>query len=147
MHKFLKIGLVVLGAIAAILWTQLPGTEVPVGEAVSSGAVHWMFMIMYLLLLIAVVFSLIYGFKNLFSNPKSLKRTLFFIVGFLIVVGIAYVLADGSDGTVEEMASRGVATTESTVKNIGTGLNVFFILVIVALASMLWGGFKKMTSK
>ncbi|WP_088340426.1 hypothetical protein [Robiginitalea sediminis] len=147
MHKFVKIGLVVLGAIGAILWSQLPGTEVPVGEAVESGAVHWMFMIMYLLLAVAVLFSLVFTLKNLFANPQSLKKTLFGIVGFLLVVAIAYVLSDGADGTVEAMADRGVATTESTVKNIGTGLNVFFILVMIAVGSMAWGGLKKMTNK
>ena len=52
-----------------------------------------------------------------------------------------------ADGTVEEMAGRGVTTTESTVKNIGAGHNMFFILVIIAVASMLWGGIKKMSNK
>ncbi|MDG1571061.1 hypothetical protein OZ410_01940 [Robiginitalea sp. M366] len=147
MHKFVKIGLVVLGAIGAILWSQLPEAEAPVGEAVESGAVHWMFMIMYFLLAVAVVFSLVFTLKNLFSNPNGLKKTLFGVVGFLVVVGIAYVLSDGADGTVEAMADRGVATTEGTVKNIGTGLNVFFILVVIAVASMFWGGLKKMMNK
>jgi hypothetical protein len=45
------------------------------------------------------------------------------------------------------MASRGVATTEGTVKNIGAGLNMFFILVLIAIASMAWGGLKKITNK
>lgn len=147
MHKIVKIGLVVLGAVAAILWSQLPESEAPVGEAVQSGAVHWMFMIMYILLAFAVLFSLVFALKNIFSNPAGLKRTLFGVVGLLIVVAIAYVLSDGADGTVEEMASRGVATTESTVKNIGTGLNVFFILVLVAVGTMVWGGLKNVMNK
>jgi hypothetical protein len=42
------------------------------------------------------------------------------------------------------MADRGVSTTETVVKNIGTGLNVFFLLVIIAIGSMIWGGVKKM---
>lgn len=147
MHKIVKIGLVVLGAIAAILWSQLPDSDAPVGEAVDSGAVHWMFMIMYILLAFAVVFSLVFALKNIFSNPAGLKRTLIGIVGLLVVVVIAYALSDGADGTVEEMAGRGVATTESTVKNIGTGLNVFFILVLVAIGTMVWGGLKKVMNK
>lgn len=147
MNKIVKIGLLVLGAVAAILWTQLPSRDVPVGEAVESGAVHWMFMVMYVLLGIAVLISLVFTVKNLFSDAQSLKKTLFVIVGFLLVVAIAYVIADGGDGTVEEMASRGVATTESTVKKIGAGLNVFFILVIIAVLTMLWGAVKNMTNK
>jgi hypothetical protein len=67
------------------------------------------------------------------------------VAGFALVVVIAYVLADGSDGTVEEMASRGITTTETTVKRIGTGLWVFFLLTIIAVGAMLWGGIRKMT--
>lgn len=147
MHKIVKIGLVVLGAIAAILWSQLPDSDAPVGEAVESGAVHWMFMIMYILLAFAVVFSMAFALKNIASNPAGLKRTLIGIVGLLVVVVIAYALSDGDDGTVEEMAKRGVSTTEGTVKNIGTGLNVFFILVLVAIGTMMWGGLKKVMNK
>ena len=147
MNRIVKIILVVLGVLAAVLWSQLPGREVPATEAAQSGAMNFMFIITYLLLGIAVLVSLVFTLKNLFSNPKSLKKTLFVIVGFLLVVAIAYVLSDGADGTVEAMAERGVATTESTVKKIGMGLNVFFILTVIAVGSMLWGGFKKMTSK
>ncbi len=145
MNRIVKIVLAVLGVLSAILWYQLPSKDVPVGEAVQSGAMNFMFIITYLLLGIAVVVSLLFTLKNLFSNPKSLKKTLFVVVGFLLVVAIAYVLSDGADGTVEAMANRGVATTESTVKKIGMGLNVFFILTVIAVGSMIWGGIKKMS--
>ncbi|WP_255443990.1 hypothetical protein [Robiginitalea sp. SC105] len=126
---------------------MLPETEMPASEAIDSGAMNGMFIIMYLLLGIAVLFSLVFALKNLFTNPESLKKTLFVVIGFLVVVGLSYVLSDGADGTVEEMAGRGVATTESTVKNIGAGLNMFFLLVIIAILAMLWGGIKKMSNK
>ncbi len=142
MNKIVKISLAVLGAAAAILWSQLPGGDVPVGDAVESGAVHWMFMIMYLLLAVAVVFSLVFALKTMISKPESLKKTLVGIGAFLVVVGLSYVLSNGDDGTVETMASRGVATTETVVKNIGTGLNMFFLLVIIAVVAMIWGGIK-----
>lgn len=145
MNRIVKIVLAVLGVLSAILWYQLPSKDVPVAEASQSGAMNFMFIITYLLLGIAVVVSLLFTLKNLFSNPKSLKKTLFVIVGFLLVVAIAYVLSDGADGTVEAMADRGVATTESTVKKIGMGLNVFFILTVIAVGSMIWGGIKKMS--
>ena len=135
-----------LGAAAAILWSQLPAGDMPVGDAVESGAVHWMFMIMYLLLAFAVVTSLAFTVKHMVANPQSLKKTLIGIAAFLVVVALSYVLSDGSDGTVETMASRGVATSESVVKNIGTGLNMFFLLVIIAVVSMIWGGIKNSLS-
>lgn len=147
MHKIVKIILVVLGLIGAVLWFQLPNKNVPVGQAIDNGAMNFMFIITYILLGIAIIASLLYSIIGLFSKPQSLKRTLVVVVGFLIVVAVAYVLADGADGTVEAMASKGINTTESTVKKIGMGLNVFFILTIIAVGAMLWGGVKKMTSK
>ena len=147
MNKIVKIVLAVIGVLAAIMWYQLPSKDVPVSEAIDNGAMNFMFVIMYLLLAIAIAASLLFTIKNYFSNPKSLKKTLMLVVGFLVVVAIAYALSDGADGTVEAMASRGVETTESTVKNIGTGLNVFFFLVIIAVANMAWGGFKKVMNK
>ncbi len=147
MHKIVKIGLIVLGAIGVILWLQLPGTNVPVSEAVESASMHWMFMITYLLLAVAVAFSLVFALKNLFSNPQNLKKSLIVIGALVLVVAFSYAISNGDDGTVEEMASRGVATTESTVKNIGAGLNMFFVLVIIAVAAMAWGGVKKLVDK
>lgn len=144
MHKIVKIALVVIGVIGAILWFQLPNSEDP--EAINSGALNFMFILTYLLLGIAVLFSLVFSLMNLFSSPQSLKKTLYVVVGFLLVVAIAYfVLADGSDGTVEAMAERGIETSETVVKRIGAGLWVFFILTIIAVGSMLWGGVRKMT--
>lgn len=146
-NKIVKIALVVLGAAAAMLWSQLPGGEMPVGEAVESGSVHWMFMIMYLLLGVAVAFSLAFTVKHMIANPKSLKNTLIGVAAFFAVVALSYLISNGDDGTIEAMASRGVSTTEEVVKNIGAGLNVFFFLVVIAVAAMLWGGFTKMISK
>ena len=144
LNKIIKISLVVLGAIAFVLWLQLPSSDAPVSDAVDSGAMHWMFMITYLLLGAAVLFSVFFALKHMFANPQGLKRTLVGVAAFLVVIALSYVLSNGADGTVETMAGRGVNTTESVVKNIGTGLNVFFLLVIIAVGAMLWGGVKKM---
>jgi len=147
MNKIIKIVLVVLGALSAILWYQLPGRDVPASEAVGSGAMNFMFIITYLLLGFAVVVSLVFTLKNLFANPKSLKKTLMVIGGFVVVVLISYVLASGTDVSIEEMAGRGIETSETTIRRIGTGLNMFFLLVLIAIAAMVMGAFKNMTNK
>jgi len=147
MNKIVKIVLAVLGLLSAVLWYQLPSRDVPAAVAAESGAMNLMFVITYLLLGIAVVVSLLFALMNLFSNPKSLKKTLMIVGGFLLVVAFAYVLADGTDIDLDAMASRGIPTTETTVKRIGTGLNLFFLLVIIAVGSMVYGGFKKMFNK
>ncbi|HET8737104.1 MAG TPA: hypothetical protein VFM69_10940 [Pricia sp.] len=143
MNKIVKILLIVIGLAGAVLWFMLPESDVPVGEASQNAALNAMFWITFILLGIAAAASLIFSFIHLFSNPASIKKTIFVIVGFLLVVAIGYVLADGTDVSIEEMANRGIDTNETIIKRIGAGINVFFILVIIAVGAMLWGGARK----
>ena len=147
MNRIVKIALAVVGVIAAIMWYQLPGRDVPVGEAVESGPLNIMFLITFILLGVAVISSLLFTIANLIAHPKKLKKTLMITVGFLVVVVIAYATASGTDIDIEEMANRGVATDETTIRRIGTGLNLFFFLVVIAVAMMAWGGLKKFLNK
>ncbi|MCJ7467459.1 MAG: hypothetical protein MUO53_12295 [Maribacter sp.] len=147
MYKIVKIALVVLGLVGVVLWLMLPDGKMPAAEAAQSGPMGAMFMLTYALMAIAVLFSLFFSLRSQFSNPESLKKSMFILGGFILVMAIAFVLATGSDVNLDEMARRGIDTTEGTVKNIGAGLNVFFILTIIAVGAMLWGGLKKMTSK
>lgn len=146
MNKIVKIALIVIGLVGAGLWFMLPERDMPPAEAANNGALNAMFWITYILLGIAIVFSLVFSLMTLFSNPASLKKTLFVVVGFVLVVIIAYVLADGTDVSIQQMADRGIETSETTIRRIGTGINVFFILTVIAVGAMIWGGVRK-TSK
>ncbi|SDE15499.1 hypothetical protein SAMN05421636_103434 [Pricia antarctica] len=143
MNKIVKIILIVVGLAGAALWFMLPERDAPVGEATQNAALNAMFWITYILLGIAAIVALAFSLIHLFSDPASIKKTVFVVVGFLLVVAIAYVLADGTDVSVPEMADRGIETSESTIKKIGTGINVFWILTIIAVGAMIWGGVRK----
>ena len=143
MQKIIKIALIVIGLLSAVLWYMLPSSDMPAAEAAQSGAMNGMFVITYILLGIAVVAALLFTLKNLFSNPQGLKKTLFVVVGLAIVVGISYVLSSGTDVAPEYMAM----SSESTVKKIGMGLNVFFILTAVAVVLIVLPGVKKLFCK
>ena len=145
MNRIVKIILIVIGLVAAALWFAMPSQDDP--DAINNGAMNFMFIIMYALLLVAVVLSVFFGLKKMLSTPGSLKKALFALAGLAVVVAISYGLSSGNAEVVDAMAKRGVETTEGTVKNIGMGLNVFFLLTIIAVVSMLWGGVKKMFSK
>lgn len=147
MHKIVKIVLIVIGLIGAILWSQLPSRDMPDSEAIKSGSMNFMFIITYILLAIAVVVSLFFAFKNLLSTPGSLKKTLFVLLGLAVVVLISWAMASGTDVSIEEMTNKGIETSESTIRKIGMGINVFLILLVVAVGSMLLPGVKKMFSK
>ena len=75
MNKIVKIALAVIGVIAAIMWYQLPGRDVPAGEAVESGAMNVMFILTYLLLGIAIASTLLFSIANLIAHPEKLKKT------------------------------------------------------------------------
>ncbi|WP_339655653.1 hypothetical protein [uncultured Maribacter sp.] len=143
MQKIIKIALIAIGVLSAILWYLLPSPDMPAAEAAQSGALNSMFIITYILLGIAVIVSLVFTLKNLFANPQGLKKTLFVVGGFLLVVGISYVMSSGTDVDPDFMAM----SDEGTVKNIGMGLNVFFILTIIAVASLILPAVKNMFSK
>ncbi|MEM9077821.1 MAG: hypothetical protein AAGC43_12310 [Bacteroidota bacterium] len=145
MNKVIKIALIAIGLLAAVLWFSLPSGDDP--DAISSGSMNFMFIIMYLLLAIAVVTTVIFGFKKLLSTPGSIKKALFALGGLAIIVAISYGLSSGNAEVVETMAQRGVETTEGTVKNVGMGLNVFFILSAVAVVLMVFPGLKKLFVK
>ena len=145
MNKIVKIVLIVIGLVAAVLWFSLPDADDP--NAINSGSMNFMFVIMYLLLAIAVVTAVIFGFKKLFSTPGSIKKALCAIGGLAIIVAISYGLSSDNMAVVDAMSQRGIETTEGTVKNIGMGLNVFFILTTIAVALMVLPGLKKMFVK
>lgn len=147
MHRIIKIILIVVGVVGAILWTQLPDGDAPITEAVQSGSMNFMFILTYLLIAVAVLATVIFGLKNLFSTPGTIKKALFALGGLAVVVAVAYGLASGTDISVDAMARRGIETSESTIRTIGMGLNVFFILTIIAIALMLVSGVKKLTNK
>ena len=145
MNKIVKILLIVIGLVAAVLWFSLPSADDP--SAINSGAMNFMFVIMYILLAIAVITTVVFGFAKLFSTKGSLKKALFAIGGLAIVVAVSYGLSSDNMAVVEAMSERGVETTEGTVKNIGMGLNVFFILTVVAVVLMVFPGLKKLFVK
>ncbi|MEX0361922.1 MULTISPECIES: hypothetical protein [Flagellimonas] len=148
MNKIIKIVLIVIGLVAAVLWFSLPSADDP--DAINSGSMNFMFVIMYILLAIAVVASLFFGLKKLLSTPGSLKKTLFALGGLAIVVAISYGLSSSEEAkaVADSFANNpNIVATEGTVKNIGMGLNVFFILTAVAVALMVFPGLKKMFVK
>ncbi|MBO0322959.1 hypothetical protein J0X14_11685 [Muricauda sp. CAU 1633] len=145
MNKIIKIALIVIGLIAAVLWFSLPSADDP--DAINSGAMNFMFIIMYILLTIAVVAALFFGLTKLFTTPGSIKKALFALGGLAIIVAISYGLSSNNAAVVEAMSGRGIETTEGTVKNIGMGLNVFFILTVIAVLLMVLPGLKRMFVK
>lgn len=145
MNKLIKIALIAIGLIAAALWFFMPSADDP--DAINSGAMNFMFIIMYILLAIAVIATVFFGLQKLLATPGSLKKALFGIGGLAIVVAISYGLSSGEEAKEVAESMSNLGATEGTVKNIGMGLNVFFILTVIAVGLMVIPGLKKMFVK
>jgi len=147
MYKIVKIGLIVISVISAILLFFMPDGDMPLADAMNSGGMNAMHWIAYILLAIAVAATVIFGLKNMISTPGGLKKSLMGIGGLLILLAIAYGLSSGTDVSVEAMNRLGIETTEGTIKSVGAGINMFGLLLLVAVAVIGWGAVKSATSK
>ena len=148
MHKIIKIVLIVLGVLSAILWYSLPASDMPPSQAIESLPMDLMFKIVFLLLLIATAASVFFGLKKTFTSEGGLKRVLktLAFAGVLTLVG--YLTAGGEEAVVEAVQTeRGLTTTVGTVKTIGTLLNIFFGMVLIAIVLMVIPGLKRLTGR
>ncbi|NAS32166.1 hypothetical protein GTQ40_14360 [Flavobacteriaceae bacterium R38] len=147
MQKIIKIFLIILGVVGIILWLLLPGRDVPADIAINNSNVNLMFVVSYILLAIPVLALVLYTIKNLISSPAKLKRALIAIAGLVVVLIISYALSSGTNVDLQTYANRGIDVDESSSKWIGTGLYSFYVLTIIAVGAMLFGGIKKILSK
>ena len=148
MHKIIKIVLIVLGVLSAILWYSLPASDMPPSQAIESLPMDLMFKIVFLLLFIATAASVFFGLKKTFTSEGGLKRVLktLAFAGVLTLVG--YLMAGGEEAVVEAVQTeRGLTTTVGTVKTIGTLLNIFFGMVLIAIVLMVIPSLKRLTGR
>jgi hypothetical protein len=141
LHKILKYVALVLGLIGVVFLARIliadDGSIVASAEAQQSLVTPflWLAYIILLLILVIVVF---YVIKGLFRG--NIKTTLITIGAFVLVVGIAYVLTDGSEVQLKD----GGTLSASGSHWISAGLGVFYILAAIAVASMFISGVKKL---
>ena len=147
MHKFIKIGLIVISVVAFVFLFLMPDGDVPMDVAMESGGISGMFFIAYFLLAVAVAATFFFGLKNMGSTKGGLKKAGLAIVGLIVVLGIAYGLSSGTDISIEDMAKKNIDITESGIKAVGAGINMFAILLLVAVGLIAFGSVKKATSK
>jgi succinate dehydrogenase/fumarate reductase cytochrome b subunit len=148
MHRIIKIVLIVLGVLSTILWYSLPASDMPPSQAIESLPMDLMFKLVFLLLLIATAASVFFGLKKTFTTEGGLKRVLKTLAFAVILTLIGYLMAGGEDAVVEAVQTeRGLTTTVGTVKTIGTLLNIFFGMVIIAIILMVIPSLKRLIGR
>jgi len=138
LQKMLTVAIAIISLVAVAMWIMITKGD---DDSAAIDAMLWFGKILvYGAGAIAIVLSL----KNIASNPAKIKVAGIAIIALLAIVGISYGLSTGKevlDGTGIQMVS------ESGSKLVGTGLRVFYILIIIALVSMVAAGVKKALNK
>ncbi|RNL93031.1 hypothetical protein ED312_03210 [Sinomicrobium pectinilyticum] len=141
--KIYKIFLIIAGIIGAVLWFMLPSSDMPVEEAATDSNVNLMFIVSYVLFGIAVLITVIFSIKSLFSHHK-LKEMLISLVAFVAILVVSYALASGSEVT---SSDGSMLATAETSRLVGGGLIAFYILAVIAILAMILSSVKKILMK
>ena len=136
-HKIIKIvafALAILGSIFALM--IMTGSE-----AMIDNILYITYAVLGLVIALVVIFVL----KGLVTG--DIKKTLMSVGAFLAVLFISYGLSSGTDLDLQPFNDKGLGITEGVSKNVGAGLYAFYVLAVIAIGSMLYGGVKKIFNK
>lgn len=138
LQKALTIAIAVISVIGLAFWIMIiKGDD-------DSSAIDMMLWLGKILVFGAGAIAVVLSLKNIISNPAKIKAAGISLIALLVIVGISYGLSSGQEvlsDTGEQMVS------ESGSKYVGTGLRVFYLLVIIALGAMVATGVKKALNK
>jgi hypothetical protein len=94
---------------------------------------------LYVLLFIAVAAAIIFPLINSLSNPAGLIKSAIGIGVILVLFGIAYALSD----TALPRSAIAAGLSESSVKLIGAGLIMLYIVFILAVLAVIFSEVSK----
>lgn len=136
LHKVTKIAAIVISVLSLVFLGGLMASD----DAANSSWISPLIYLSYVILIACIALVLIYVFKNLFSKKDDLKKTFIFIGLFVALILVSFILADGTE---VKSPSNEIIASESTSKWVTTGLNMFYLLAVVAVGTMFWTGFNK----
>ncbi|MCV6631660.1 MAG: hypothetical protein OIF50_17570 [Flavobacteriaceae bacterium] len=131
LQKILSIVVAVIGIVGAIFWILIAkdGENGPIGGMMTIGMI---------LVGVTAVLAILFGLINVVKSPEKLKKTLFSLGVFIVIGILSYAMAEGVAIKGEE-----INISESGSKWVGTGLYMFYLMVIAAFAVMAFFGVKK----
>lgn len=138
LHKILKIVALLLSVAGIIFLAMIISKGDTVVTETGAGVDGYLY-IAYITFAITLLFVLFFVLKGVFEG--NIKSTLLSVGAFLLVVLIAYLLADGTPMAVQD----GEMLSASGSKWVDTGLYTFYIMAILAIGAMVFTGIKKVT--
>ncbi|WP_346882565.1 hypothetical protein [uncultured Algibacter sp.] len=141
LHKIIKYIAYALGIIGAVLALVIMVSDKDDTLAMSGNIL----VVAYIVLGLVLAMVLIFVLKGLFEG--DIKKTLLTVGIFAAVIGISYGISSGTDLDLKPFTDKGVNVDTSDSKMVGAGLYAFYILAVLAIGSMLFGGAKKIFNK
>ena len=144
-YKILKYLALAIGVISAILLVRvlMAGDDtITDSPDVQASVVDPFLWVSYIVLGIVIALVLIYVLKGLFRG--NIKKTLISIGVFLLIVVLAYVLAD--DNIIYDRNDVAQISASGS-KWVGAGLITFYILGAFAILAMLFSGVTKIKNR
>ena len=138
-EKVNQIGMAVIMVIGVVLMVMTMGIEVSdEGECLNCGIEGTFIGLSYLLLGIAILAVLAGTVMTTISNPKKLIGSAIGIGAMIMIFVISYVLAS------DEVLRTYGDITASTSKMVGAGLFTFYILLVLAVLSIIYAGISRL---
>jgi len=151
--KYLSMALCLIAAVFFIYAVSVGDDPIQMDEdGVQGTTIVPMMYIAYAVMAIILGLVLVFLVINLFTKPGALKSALVSVGIMLVIVLLAYfVFADNSvldPATGKQvMLDDGESLTAGTSQLIGAALWTFYIIGILAIASVLWAGASKLVKK
>lgn len=158
LQKIITYLVMLIGAVGIILWLTMNSTisdimkesgvsepkDIPldVAEPVLT-PLYALLIVVFVLVLVVTVISI---FNSLATKPGALKKVLIPAIIFIAILVLGYVFATGDNVNLQPFIDKGQNVTEATSRKVGAGLIAFYILIILAIASMAWSGVKKLVN-
>ena len=140
LHKILRIVALILSIAGIVSLAMIVSKGDDVVKQTGEGLDGYLY-IAYITLAIVLFFVIVFVIKGLLAG--NIKKTFIVIGAFLAVLIISYLIADG----VETEMRDGKILSASVSKWVSTGLNVFYILGVLAIGSMVISSVKKIMTR
>ena len=147
LEKITRIGCIALGVLGMIFLSLVFFTgDDSIKMAAASGdygVITPIILLSQIVLFIAVLVTLTFSLRGISKDKTKMKNALKSTGLFLMVVLIGFLLSNG----VETPMRDGKVLSAMGSRLVGTGINVFFILTIIAVGLMVFPGTKKIFKK
>ena len=147
LEKITRIGCIALGVLGMIFLSLVFFTgDDSIKMAAASGdygVITPIILLSQIVLFIAVLVTLTFSLRGIAKDKTKMKNAVKSTSLFLLVVLVGFLLSNG----VETPMRDGKVLSAMGSRLVGTGINVFFILTIIAVGLMVFPGTKKIFKK